>query len=111
MSKVHYKCNGSWNVPKDGLAMGASLAVILANLWHKDYEPALTREVPTLTVLNEDNKEVCPGCQKKLTYRTEGVESEACSNWYHLGCGNISESEYADIAETVLYFIQTCSSP
>ena len=24
-------------------------------------------------------------------------------NWYHLGCGNILESEYADIAETVWY--------
>ena len=28
-------------------------------------------------------------------------------NWYFLGCGNISESEYADIAETVWYCI-TC---
>ena len=26
-------------------------------------------------------------------------------NWYHLGCGNISEFEYADIAETVWFCI------
>ena len=38
-----------------------------------------------------------------MTYRTKGTEREACLNWYHLGCGNISESEYADIAETVWY--------
>ena len=50
---------------------------------------------------------MCPGCQKKVTYRTEGVEREACLNWYHLGCGNISESKYADIAETVWYCM-TC---
>ena len=57
-------------------------------------------------MVNEDNKEVCPGCQKKVvTYRTKRVECEACLNWYHLGCGNISESEYADIAETVWYCI------
>ena len=30
-----------------------------------------------------------------------------CLNWYRLGCGNISESEYADIAETV-GFCRTC---
>ena len=40
-----------------------------------------------------------------MTYRTKGVEYEACLNWYHLGCGNITESEYADIAETVWYCI------
>ena len=42
-----------------------------------------------------------------MTYRTRGVECEACLNWYHLGCGNIAESEYADIAETVWYCM-TC---
>ena len=101
VSKVHFKCNGLWYVQKDGLVMGASLAVILVNLWLKEYEPALKKEVPKLTVLSEGNKEVCPRCQKKVTYRTKGVESEACLNWYHLGCGNMSESEYADIAERV----------
>ena len=106
VSKVHFKCNCLWYVQKDGSAMGASLAVILANLWlKKDYEPALKKEVPKLTVLNEGIKEVCPGCQKKVTYRTKGVECEACLNWYHLGCGNISESEYADIPETAWFCI------
>ena len=57
VSKVHFKCNGLWYIQKDGLAMGASLAVVLANLWLKDYEPALRKEVPKLTVLNEGNKE------------------------------------------------------
>ena len=65
VSKVHFKCNGLWYVQKDGLAMGTSLAVILANLWLKEYEPALNNEVPKLTVLSEGDKEVCPRCQKK----------------------------------------------
>ena len=65
------------------------------------------KEVPKLTVLSEGNKEVCPRCQKKVTYRTKGVECEAGLNGYHLGCGNILESEYADIAETVWYCM-TC---
>ena len=33
--QVHFKSNEIWYVQKDGLAMGASLAVILANLWLK----------------------------------------------------------------------------
>ena len=81
VSKVHFKCNGLWYVQKDGLAMGASLAVLLANLWLKEYEPALMKEVPKSTVLKEDKKKVCPGCQKKVTYRTPGVECEACLIW------------------------------
>ena len=64
----------------------------------EEYEPALKKEVLKLTVLSEGNKEVCPRCQKKVTYWTKGVECKICSNWYHLGCGNISESEYGDIA-------------
>ena len=103
VSKVHIECNGLWYVQEDGLAMGTSLAVILTNLWLKGYEPALMKELPKLTALKEDNKKVCPRCQKKVTYRTKGVECEACLNWF----GNISESEYAEIARTVWYCI-TC---
>ena len=87
--------------------MGASLAVVLANLWLKVYEHAFKKDVTNITVLNEGNKEVCPRCQKKVAYRTKGVECEASLNWYHLGCGNISESEYADIPEKVWYCM-TC---
>ena len=47
--------------------MGASLSVIVASLWLKEYEPASMKEVPKLTVLTDDNNEVCPGCQKKVT--------------------------------------------
>ena len=42
-------------------------------------------------------------------YRTKVVECEACLNWYHLRWGNMSEYEYADIAETVLYCV-TCKT-
>ena len=48
--------------------MGTYLALKLANLYLKEYEPALMKEVSKMTVLNEDNKEVCPGCQKKVTF-------------------------------------------
>ena len=53
---------------------------IIGQFWLKEYEPALMKEVPKLTKLNEDNKEVCTGCQKKVKYRAKGVEIEACLN-------------------------------
>ena len=48
VSQVHFKSNESWYVRKDGLAMGASLAVVFANLWLKQYKTALSRDIPEL---------------------------------------------------------------
>ena len=48
VSQVHFKCNESWYNRKDGLAMGASLAVVFANLWLKQYKTALSRDIPEL---------------------------------------------------------------
>ena len=49
VSEVHFECNETWFVQKIRLAMGASLAVILANIWLKEYEQALKMEIPELT--------------------------------------------------------------
>ena len=64
VSKVCFKCNGSWYVQVDGLAMGASLAVILANLWLKDYEFALRQEIAVGTEIQQinDKNGLCPCC-------------------------------------------------
>ena len=43
---VHFKCREILYCPKDGLAMGASLAVIFANLWMKSWEPLLKLHTP-----------------------------------------------------------------
>ena len=60
VSKVYFKCNDSWHVQIDCLAMGASLAVILVNLWLKEYEFALRREIPGGTEIQPMNdKTVC----------------------------------------------------
>ena len=45
VSKLNFKCNDSWYVQDDGLAIGASLAVILADLWLKEYKFALRQEI------------------------------------------------------------------
>ena len=44
-----------------------------------------------------------PECNKKVTYRSKGVECECCLNWYHVKCGDISDDEYRNISENVWY--------
>ena len=46
---------------------------------------------------------ICPEWNKKITYRSKGVECECCLNWYHVKCGDISDDEYRNISETVWY--------
>ena len=63
-----------WYAQKDGLAMGASLEVILANLWIKEFEPVLRKEIPKICKPIEDLPVICPDCRKKITYRQKNVE-------------------------------------
>ena len=93
VSQNHFKCNETWYVQNDGLAMGASLAVFLANLWLKQYETVLSRDIPEMFLPEKDLNGICPECNKKVTYRSEGVESERCLNWYHVKYGDISDDE------------------
>ena len=46
VNKVYFKFSDSWYVQVDGLAMDASLAVILANLWLEEHKFALRQEIP-----------------------------------------------------------------
>ena len=43
VTNVHIVCNGIWYVQSDGLAMGASLAVTLANVWMIKFEASLQK--------------------------------------------------------------------
>ena len=100
VSQVHFKCNGTWYVQKDdGMALGTSLAVILANLWLKQYKTALSSDIPEMFLPEKDLNGTCPECNKKVTYRSKGVECDCCLNWYHVKCGDISDDEY--LSETV----------
>ena len=102
-SQVHFKCNETWYDQKDDLAMGASLAVILADLRLKQYKTALSRIIPKMILPEKDLNGICPECNKKVTYSSRGVECECCLNWYHAKCVDISDVEYRNISETVWY--------
>ena len=44
VTNVHFKCNGIWYKQSDGLAMVASLAVILAYVWMNPFEAPLQNQ-------------------------------------------------------------------
>ena len=103
VSQVHFKCKETWYVQKDGMAMGASLSVSLANLWLKQYETALSRDIREKFLPEKDLNGICPECKKKVTYRSKCVECECCLNWLHVKCGDISDDEYRNMSGTVWY--------
>ena len=77
--------------------MGASRAVILANLWLKNYEKVLAMDIPRKIVILEDMNEKCSKSNRRLTFRIKAVEFEDCLNRYHKGCGGFSEEDYKGI--------------
>ena len=108
VSNVHFKCNDTCYVLKDGLAMSAHLAAILANLWLKDYEKCLAMDsTQNIDILNDMNGK-CPKCSRRVTFRTKVVQYEGCLNWYQKDCGGFSDEDYKGISEEI-WFCKLCN--
>ena len=101
VTNVHFKCNGIWYVQSDGPAMGASLAVILANVWMKSFEASLQKPELSENFSRSDQNGKCKDCNRRVTYRGEGVECESCKNWFHARCQKLSNEEYANMQDVV----------
>ena len=91
VTNVHLKCNKSWFCQKDGLAMGAPLAVILDNLWMKSWEPQL--KLRTFKCKTNAQWSTCRNCEHRVTACSRGVECEICDRWFHAKCQRISNTE------------------
>ena len=109
VTNVHFKCNGIWYVQSDGLAMGASLAVILANVWMKSFEASLQKPKLSENFSRSDQNGKCKDCNRRVTYRGKGVECESCKNWFHARCQKISNKEYANMQD-VVWICTYCSN-
>ena len=68
-----------WYIQRDGVAMGASLAVILANVWLKKYAAQIAVENPAPQPPSLPR-------QKKLGYRCGGCEKMVAKNSYAILC-------------------------
>ena len=98
----HFKCNGICYVQSDGLAMGASLAVILANVWMKSFEASLQKPELNENISSSGQNGKCKDCNQRVTFRGRGVECDSCKNWFHARCQMISNEEYANMQDVVL---------
>ena len=63
---LHFKCKNMWYTLKNGLSMGGSIAVILTNLWVKEFEPVSRKKIPKDCKPNEYLNGICPECRKKV---------------------------------------------
>ena len=109
VTNVRFKCNGIWYVQSEGLAMGASLAVILANVWMKSFEASLQKPELSKNFSRCDQNGNCKDCNRRVTYRGKGVECESCKNWFHARCQKISNEEYANMQD-VVWICTYCSN-
>ena len=101
MTNVHFKCNNIWYTQLDGLAMGASLAVILENLWMKFFEKSLQQPKKGREIKTPDTKVICINCNRHVTFRGKGVDCESCNNWFHAKCQGITYTDYQTMQEIV----------
>ena len=101
VTNVHFKYKGIWYSQSDGLAMGASLAVILANVWMKSSEASLQKSQLKENVSISDQNGKCKDCNRRVTFRERRVECESCKNWFHARCQKISNEEYANMKDVV----------
>ena len=65
VSQVYFKWNETWYVQKDGLAMGASLTVVLVNLWLKQYKTLLSRDFAEMICPKKFLMEYVPSAIRK----------------------------------------------
>ena len=87
----------------DVLAMGASLAVTLANIWMKSFENNIKSVKEIINKIPKNDLEACPECNHRVTYRGKWVECEKCENWFHAKCQNIDDKIYAKMKDMVWY--------
>ena len=69
VTNVHFMCNRIWYVQSDGLAMGASLAVILSNVWLKSFEASLQKPELNENISMSDQNGNCKDCNRRVTFR------------------------------------------
>ena len=105
----HFKCNGILCVQSDGLAMCASLAVILASVWMKLFEASLQKPELSENISRSDYNGKCKHSNQRVIFRDRGVECETCKNWFHVKCQQITIEEYANMQD-VVWICTYCSN-
>ena len=87
LTNVLFKCCGRWYRQTEGLAMGSSLSVVLANIWMNTFEDTLARVEPISARNNpKDNIVPCGGCGENVEDNEKAVLCDGCCLWVHQRC-------------------------
>ena len=97
VTNVWFMSGSDWYIQRDGVAMGASLAVILANIWLKKFEAKIAVETPAPQPpsLPRQNKLEfrCGGCKKLLAKNSYAIQCSTCRSWFHRKCAGLTLAE------------------
>ena len=89
VADVWFRCGDHLYIQKDGVAMGAAMAVILANLWLEQFEITIASDSKTSTEM----KPFCGKGQKIVTKRGYPIQCTMCRSWLHRACSPFSVQE------------------
>ena len=98
VTEVWFMSGTDWYIQKDGVAMGASMAVVLANLWLKKFEENIaleasdTHDTPT-TVVVQNAPYPCGKCGKNVSRRGYSFACIDCLKWFHRICTSVTIEE------------------
>ena len=93
LTNVHFKCKKMWYIQLDGLAMGALLAVTLANLLMKIFlEKFLQKPDEGRENKAPEVKGMCIDCNRRVILRGKAVDCESCKNWSDAKCQAITDT-------------------
>ena len=90
-----------WYTQSDGLAMAASQAVILANLWMKSFEKSFQKSNVGRENKIPDTKMICTDCNRRVSFRGKGVECKSFKNCFRAECQYRTDTEYKTMQNIV----------
>ena len=84
---VWFMSGSDWYIQRDDIAMGASLAVILANIWLKKFEAQISVETPAPqppSLPRQKNLGYrCGGFEEIVTKNSYAIQCSTCISWFH----------------------------
>ena len=91
VTDVYFMCDGRWYIQTDGVAMGSSLAVILANIWMKSFEERISRQPPDNFNNNgSQDSYPCGTCMLEVLDEGFSICYDDCDQWFYLKCTNLT---------------------
>ena len=89
VTEVWFMAGTQLYIQRDGEAMGTAMAVILVNLWLKQFEEKTFSSKNT----EAQTTEICRKCNKKVTRQGYTIQCASCRIWFHQKRTPFSEEE------------------